>query len=263
MGETVGDLEEDRIAIRSNFCSITYQKNTVMIMPKILIVATGIGAYANAILPTGLWLSELTHIYHRAKGLGCKITIASPKGGEIPVDPESLKPFTLDKMSKAYWNDPEFRELLHHAQSLDEVAGRRFDCVYLAGGHGSMYDFPDNAVLPAILKTHFESGKIVSAICHGVCGLLNVGLSDGQLLVAGKKITGFSWFEETLARRKKVVPFDLEAVLKERGADYRKAWIPMTSKVVVDGTLITGQNPLSSKEMAKVVLNHLTKREIR
>ncbi len=221
MGETVGDLEEDRIAIRSNFCSITYQKNTVMIMPKILIVATGIGAYANAILPT------------------------------------------LDKMSKAYWNDPEFRELLHHAQSLDEVAGRRFDCVYLAGGHGSMYDFPDNAVLQAILKTHFESGKIVSAICHGVCGLLNVGLSDGQMLVAGKKITGFSWFEETLARRKKVVPFDLEAVLKERGADYRKAWIPMTSKVVVDGTLITGQNPLSSKEMAKVVLNHLTKREIR
>lgn len=187
MGETVGDLEEDRIAIRSNFCSITYQKNTVMIMPKILIVATGIGAYANAILPTGLWLSELTHIYHRAKGLGCKITIASPKGGEIPVDPESLKPFTLDKMSKAYWNDPEFRELLHHAQSLDEVAGRRFDCVYLAGGHGSMYDFPDNAVLQAILKTHFESGKIVSAICHGVCGLLNVGLSDGQLLVAGKR----------------------------------------------------------------------------
>ena len=182
MGETVGDLEEDRIAIRSNFCSITYQKNTVMIMPKILIVATGIGAYANAILPTGLWLSELTHIYHRAKGLGCKITIASPKGGEIPVDPESLKPFTLDKMSKAYWNDPEFRELLHHAQSLDEVAGRRFDCVYLAGGHGSMYDFPDNAVLQAILKTHFESGKIVSAICHGVCGLLNVGLSDGQLV---------------------------------------------------------------------------------
>ena len=87
--------------------------------------------------------------------------------------------------------------------------------------------------------------------------------ADGQMLVAGKKITGFSWFEETLARRKKVVPFDLEAVLKERGADYRKAWIPMTSKVVVDGTLITGQNPLSSKEMAKVVLNHLTKREIR
>ena len=126
-----------------------------------------------------------------------------------------------------------------------------------------MYDFPDNAVLQAILKTHFESGKIVSAICHGVCGLLNVGLSDGQLLVAGKKITGFSWFEETLARRKKVVPFDLEAVLKERDADYRKAWIPMTSKVVVDGTLITGQNPLSSKEMAKVVLNHLTKRDIR
>lgn len=232
-------------------------------MPKILIVATGIGAYANAILPTGLWLSELTHIYHRAKGLGCKITIASPKGGEIPVDPESLKPFTLDKMSKAYWNDPEFRELLHHAQSLDEVAGRRFDCVYLAGGHGSMYDFPDNAVLQAILKTHFESGKIVSAICHGVCGLLNVGLSDGQLLVAGKKITGFSWFEETLARRKKVVPFDLEAVLKERVPINRESMDSDDFESRCRRNPDTGQNPLSSKEMAKVVLNHLTKREIR
>lgn len=102
----------------------------------------------------------------------------------------------------------------------------------------------------------------MSAICHGVCGLLNVGLSDGQMLVAGKRSPDSAGSRNPCPAQK-VVPFDLEAVLKERGADYRKAWIPMTSKVVVDGTLITGQNPLSSKEMAKVVLNHLTKREIR
>lgn len=236
-------------------------KNNTMNIPTILIVATGTRTYANGVLPTGLWLSELTHIYHRAKEQGCQITVATPKGGEIPVDPESLKPLTLDKISKTYWNDLEFRKMLYHAQSLAEVAEQQFDCVYLAGGHGSMYDFPDNVALKAILKAHYERGKIVSAICHGICGLLNVELSDGQFLVADKKITGFSWFEETFAQRKKVVPFDLEAALKARGADYRKAWIPMTSKVVVDGNLITGQNPFSSKEMAKVVLNHLTKKK--
>ena len=232
-------------------------------MPTIMIVATGTGTFANGTLPTGLWLSELTHIYHRAKEHGFAITITSPKGGEIPVDPESLRPLTLDKISKAYWNDPKFREVLRQAQSLDHIRGQLFDCVYLAGGHGSMYDFPDNVVLQTILKTHFVSGKLVSAICHGVCGLLNVKLSDGRFLVADKKITGFSWFEESLARRKKVVPFDLEATLKERGAVYRKAWIPMTSKVVVDGNLITGQNPFSSKKMAETVLNHLSKMETR
>lgn len=227
---------------------------------KLLIVVTGTAAYAGGKPETGLWLSELTHIYHEANECGYEITVANPKGGNTPVDPESLKPLMLDDISKGYWNNAEFRDMLEHANSLDEVSGLRFDCVYLAGGHGTMFDFPDNAVLQMIIREHYDDNRLVSAICHGVCGLLNVKLPDGEYFVRGKRITGFSWLEEALACRKEVVPFNLEAALKERGAEYKKALIPMTSEVVVDGNLVTGQNPSSSKEMAKVVMRQLNKK---
>ena len=224
---------------------------------KMLAVVTGTDMYADGNLETGLWLSELTHIYHCAEEKEYEIIIASPKGGNVPVDPESLKPMVLDKLSKEYWDDPEFRNELRHAKSLDEVAGELFDCIYLAGGHGTMYDFPNNTTLQTIIKEHYEHTKIVAAICHGVSGLLNVKLSNGEYLIKDKRLTGFSWFEESVAGRKKEVPFDLEAELKKRGADYEKALIPMTSNVVVDHNLITGQNPFSSKEMAEVVMRQL------
>lgn len=228
-------------------------------MMKILIIVTSVATYENHKLETGLWLSELTHIYHLAKEQGFDITIASPKGGNTPIDPESLKPMMLDKMTKEYWADSSFRELLKHTKSLNEVAGQQFDAVYLAGGHGTMYDFPDNATLQSIIRQHYENNKIVAAVCHGVGGLLNVKLSDGEYLIKNKTLTGFNWFEESLARRKKEVPFNLEKSLKERGSNYKKAFIPMTSKVLVDGNLITGQNPFSSKEIAKVVMRELKK----
>lgn len=228
---------------------------------QILTVVTGTGMYASGNLPTGLWLSELTHIYHSAGEKGYKVTVASPKGGDTPVDPQSLKPITLDKLSKTYWEDPEFREKLQHTKSLAEISGQRFDCVYLAGGHGTMYDFPEDALLQAIVKEQYENHRIVAAICHGVCGLLNVKLSNGEYLVKAKKLTGYSWLEEGVARRKKEVPFDLEEALKKRGADYEKALIPMTSKVVVDGNLVTGENPFSSKEMAKVVMQQMKEKK--
>lgn len=176
----------------------------------ILLIATGTGKYASGNLPTGLWLSELAHIYHRAKKQGYEITVASPKGGDVPVDPESLKPLLLDKISRNYWDDPAFRRMLQHTESLNEISGKMFDCIYLAGGHGTMYDFPDNAVLQSIIKSHYESDKMVAAICHGVCGLLNVRLSGGEYLVRNKELTGYSWFEEILARREKEVPLILK-----------------------------------------------------
>jgi len=226
---------------------------------KILIVVTSVSRYESGKLNTGLWLSELTHIYHLAKEQGYDITIASTKGGNTPIDPESLKPMVLDKVTAAYWADSSFRDLLQHTKSLSEVSGQQFDCVYLAGGHGTMYDFPDDTVLQNIIKEHYENNKIVAAVCHGVGGLLNVKLSDGEYLIQDKTITGFDWFEESLARRKKEVPFNLEDALKKRTSSYKKAFIPMTSKVVVDGNLITGQNPFSSKKIAKVVMQHLKK----
>lgn len=221
---------------------------------KILLVVTGTGMYASGNLETGLWLSELTHIYHAAEEQKYEITLANPRGGKVPVDPESLKPIVFDELSKAYWETPAFRNTLQHVKSLDEVSGELFDCIYMAGGHGTMYDFPDNVVLQTMIKEHYDGNKLVAAICHGVCGLLNVKEADGAYLIKGKKLTGYSWFEETIARRKKEVPFNLEEALKERGAKYEKALIPMTSNVVVDGNLITGQNPFSSKEIAETII---------
>lgn len=226
---------------------------------KILLVVTNVGMYASGKLKTGLWLSELTHIYSAAKEEGFDITIASPQGGNVPIDPESLKPLVLDKLSKSYFESPEFMKLLQYTKNLKEVADEDFDCVYLAGGHATMYDFPNDATLQSIIKEQYESNKMVAAICHGVGGLLNVKLSNGEYLINGKRLTGFDWFEETIARRKNEVPFNLEAALKERKVVYQKAFIPMTSKVVVEGNLITGQNPFSSKEMAKVVMHNLKK----
>ncbi|WP_300604507.1 type 1 glutamine amidotransferase domain-containing protein [Niabella sp.] len=226
---------------------------------KLLLIVTNVDAYASGRLKTGLWLSELTHIYHSAKGKGWDIVIASPRGGHVPIDPESLKPLVLDKISKDCYESPAFMDALNHSQSLEAVKDEAFDCVYLAGGHATMYDFPDNVVLQSIIRNQYGKGGMVAAICHGVGGLLNVKRSDGEYLIKGKAMTGFDWFEETLARRKREVPFNLEAAIKERGADLKKACIPMTSNVVVDGNLVTGQNPFSSKEMAKVVVRELEK----
>lgn len=228
-------------------------------MKKLLLVVTNIGMYESGRLKTGLWLSELTHIYHSAKELEWEITIASPQGGHTPIDPESLKPLVLDKISKEYYENKIFMTALEHTKSLSEVSEESFDCIYLAGGHATMYDFPDNVTLQHLIRDQYEQNKIVAAICHGVGGLLNVKLSNGEYLIKGKSLTGFDWFEETLARRKREVPFNLEAALKERGTDLKKACIPMTSNVVVTGNLITGQNPFSSKEMARVVTEQLSK----
>ena len=232
-----------------------------MNMVKILIIVTNVNIYASGNYPTGLWLSELTHIYDAAKKKGYHITIASPNGGETPIDPESMKKLTLDKLSETYWNDPAFKAELAHTKSLKEVENEKFDVVFLTGGHGTMYDFPDNAELQEIIRKQYESGKFVAAICHGVGGLLNVKLSNGEYLIKDKKVTGYNWFEEGLAKRKKEVPFNLEKGLISRGANYKKAFIPMTSNVEVDGNLITGQNPFSSKEIAKVLLLELEKRK--
>ncbi|GAE64221.1 type 1 glutamine amidotransferase domain-containing protein [Chryseobacterium indologenes] len=226
---------------------------------KILIIVTNVNIYASGHLKTGLWLSELTHIYHAAREKGYDITIASPDGGNVPVDPESLKPFVLDKISTTYWNDVSFRQLLNNSQRLSDVSDIQYELVYLAGGHGTMYDFPDDRAIQSVVKKQYEGGRLVAAICHGVGGLLNVKLSNGEYLIKDKSMTGFDWFEETIARRKREVPFNLEAAIKERGADLKKAFIPMTSNVVVADHLITGQNPFSSKEMAKEVMKHLEK----
>ena len=223
---------------------------------RLLLIVTSTTHYASG-LETGLWLSEITHLYHAARAQGHEIVIASTKGGNVPIDPESLKPLVLDTISKNLWEDRSFKEALIHSKSVTEIATQDFDLVYLAGGHGTMYDFPNDTAIQTIVQKQYEEGKIVAAICHGVGGLLNVRMPDGSYVLSGKTVTGFTWFEEHIAHRRKEVPFNLEQSLKERGALYKKALIPMTSHVVVANNLITGENPFSSKEMAQVVLERL------
>ncbi|WP_274584153.1 type 1 glutamine amidotransferase domain-containing protein [Neisseria leonii] len=228
-------------------------------MAHLLAIVTNQETYQTRPIKTGLWLSELTHLYSHAKQHGHQVSIASPKGGQTPLDPESLKPFLLDKVSKTLLNDADFMQLLATTRPLDAIQAADFDGIYLTGGHGTMFDFPDNADLQKLIAEFYESGKLVSAVCHGVGGLLNVKLSDGTFLVKNKTLTGCSWTEEIVALRKNDVPFDLEDQLKQRGAEYQKSWLPLAPKVCVDGQLLTGQNPFSSKALAEAVMAYLAK----
>lgn len=224
---------------------------------KILIIVTSVSTYQNHDLPTGLWLSEITHMYDACLQNNIQVTVASPKGGNTPLDPESLKSFAMDKVTKKYYADPAFMQLLKNTIPLNQVNPADYNAVYLTGGHGTMYDFVGNTALNGIIKSMYENNKTVSAVCHGVCGLIDVKLANGEYLVKDKRITGYSWFEETLAKRKKQVPFNLQQVLKDRNADYKKGFFPLTSFVVTDKNLITGQNPFSSKEIATEVIKQM------
>lgn len=147
--------------------------------------------------------------------------------------------------------------LLSSTERPDQIDPSSYDAIYFTGGHAVMWDFPDDDGLQRMTRAIWERGGIVSAVCHGYCGLLNTKLTDGTLLVAGKRITGFSWTEEVLAGVAKKMPYDAEAEMKRRGAHYGKAFLPFVSHVVVDGRLVTCQNPFSAKATAKKVASLL------
>ena len=220
---------------------------------RILNVVTNVAHYDDPSHPTGLWLSELTHAWHVFEEAGFEQTLVSPAGGAVPLEPRALKFPSYDKTAKAWRADPAKMELLATTKSPDEIDSADYDAIYFTGGHAVMYDFPDSEGLQRITREIYERGGIVSSVCHGYCGLLNTRLSDGELLIAGKHMTGFAWAEEVLARVDKLVPYNAEQVAKERGALYEKAKLPFVSYAVVDGNLVTGQNPGSAKETATKV----------
>lgn len=221
-------------------------------MKKILHVVTNVAHYAppHQETPTGLWLGELTHAYDEFEKHGYEQTIISPQGGNAPIEPNSLLPLVADKAVMAHYADPAFMALLRTTKAPSDIDWQDYDAIYFTGGHGVMWDFLDNVELQTLTAQLFEHGKIVASVCHGYCGLLNVKLSDGKYLIDGKKLTGFSWHEEKLALVADKVPYNVEEKVKEQGANYDKALLPFVSHVVVDGNLITGQNPASAKDTA-------------
>jgi putative intracellular protease/amidase len=224
---------------------------------KTLIVVTSVNTYQKQNVPTGLWLSEFTHFWDVLHQAGLEADIVSIKGGEVPIDPESLKPMVMDKATRAHHQDSNFMNLLKNTRSIDNVNVGGYSAIFLAGGHGTMFDFAGNEALQKLIAQFHASDKIVSAVCHGVCGLLNVKKQDGTSLIADKKVTGYSCIEEILARRHNLVPFNLETELKDEGAKYNRAVLPFLPFAIEDGNLITGQNPFSTKKVAELHVRKL------
>lgn len=221
---------------------------------RILHVVTNVGHYDDPSHTTGLWLSELVHAWEVFEERGFEQAIVSPRGGRSPLEPRSLMFPTYDRAAKAWRADPERMALLESTLSPDEIDPDDYAAIYFTGGHAVMYDFPDSEGLQRITREIWERGGVVSSVCHGYCGLLNTTLSDGSLLVAGRKVTGFAWQEEVLARVDKLVPYNAEEEMKRRGARYQKAKLPFVPYALTDGRLVTGQNPGSAKKTARRVV---------
>ena len=218
-------------------------------MQKILIVLTNTTRYHGTNDATGLWLGEATEFVTEMNRANIPVDYVSPKGGFVPLDTRSMKYATAADMAIYESSDFQKRALMHSLKPA-EIDPKAYAAIYYTGGHGVMWDFPGNTELQHLTTQIFEQGGYVTSVCHGIAGLLNVKTTDGQYLIQGKQITGFTTTEEILANKKKVVPFLNEKVAKAHGAHFVKKRA-YRDFVVVDGTLITGQNPFSAQSVAQ------------
>jgi putative intracellular protease/amidase len=216
---------------------------------KILIVLTSHSELGNTGEKTGFWVEEFAAPYYALKDAGAEITLASPKGGQPPIDPKSTEPTTQTEATVRFYKDAELQQLLAKTNKLSEVHAKGFDAVFYPGGHGPLWDLSNNPDSISLIEDFWKSKKPVAAVCHAPSVLLNVKDEHGYPLVKGKKVTSFTDTEEEASKLTNVVPFLVEDELKKKGAIYsrKENW---ASYVVKDGLLITGQNPASSHEVA-------------
>jgi putative intracellular protease/amidase len=220
---------------------------------KVLMVLTSHSELGNTGHKTGFWIEEFAAPYYAFKDAGATITIASPKGGQPPIDPKSAEPASQTDATRRFEKDKEVQQLLAHTKKLSEISAGDFDAVFYPGGHGPLWDLAIDAESIRLIETFWKNNKPVAAVCHAPSALLNVKDENGEPLVKGKKVTGFTNTEEDAVQLTNVVPFLLEDELKDKGGIYSKKedW---ASYVVKDGLLITGQNPASSEEAAQQLL---------
>ena len=225
---------------------------------KVLIVLTSHSELGNTGHKTGFWIEEFAAPYYTLKEAGAAITIASPKGGQPPIDPKSAEPANQTEATKRFDADSELQQLLANTKELSKVFADDFDAVFYPGGHGPLWDLTSDVNSIQLIQNFWSAGKPVAAVCHAPAALLHVTDERGESLVKGKNVTGFSNSEEEAVQLTNVVPFLLEDELKSRGGIYSKKedW---ASYVLADGLLITGQNPASSEEAARKLLDLLKK----
>mmetsp|Transcript_1790 Transcript_1790/g.2372 ORF Transcript_1790/g.2372 Transcript_1790/m.2372 type:complete len:230 (-) Transcript_1790:25-714(-) len=222
---------------------------------KVLVVLTSTSKYPGLNKPTGLWLAEAVHFVEKIKNAGFEIDYVSPQGGYIPIDPTSLA--AADELDYSYYTNKSFMDKLGCTKTPSDVTPSDYSVIYFTGGHGTVYDFPDNSELQELSRVIYESGGIVSSVCHGAVGLLNIKLSDGKLLIGGKKVTGFSNEEEKMIGLDTVVPFLTETEMVAKGGIFSKSSEAWGVHVVSDQRVVTGQNPASAAKVAEEVISML------
>jgi len=227
-------------------------------MSKILMVLTSHDILGSTGLPTGFWLEEFTAPYYVFYDAGHQVTVASPKGGQPPIDPKSDDPANQTESMTRFKGDKATQAVLARTVKLSDMKATAFDTVFYSGGHGPMWDLAEDPVSIALIEAFYDSNKPVAAVCHAP-GVLRHAQYRGEPLVKGKRVTGFTNDEEEEVQLTKVVPFLVEDELKRLGGQFEKVpnWKVLS---ITDGRLITGQNPASSASAARALLQLLKER---
>jgi len=228
------------------------QQSTEIKSNKVLFVVTSHGELGNTGKSTGYYLSEVTHPWNVLNSAGYEIDFVSPKGGKAPVDDFDLS----DSINSKFWKNDVYRKKIHNTMKPTEVNPSEYVAIHYAGGHGTMWDFAGNEQIASIASQIYENNGVVSAVCHGPAGLVNVKLSNGDYLVKDKKVSAFTNEEEKAVELDSVVPFLLESKLKERGAHFEQSGL-WQKQVSVDERLVTGQNPQSAIAVGQATLEKL------
>ncbi|MCZ4245071.1 type 1 glutamine amidotransferase domain-containing protein [Pedobacter punctiformis] len=223
---------------------------------RILFVLTSVDEVKATGHKTGVWIEEFAAPYYLMLNHGLEITLATPKGGKAPIDPKSLLPDFSTADVQKFTADKEAINRLNHTLKLADLNINDYDAVYYPGGHGPMWDLPENKLSINIIETFYAKGKPVALVCHAPAALQNVKAPNGEPLVKGKKISAFTNTEEVAGKSTAETPYSLEDMLKEKGADYVRTedWKPFA---IADGNLITGQNPASAELVGKKILEAL------
>ena len=224
----------------------------------VLFVLTSHDKLGNTGKKTGFWIEEFASPYYYLTDKGVEVTLASPAGGQPPIDPSSDKPENQTEATIRFKADKALQEKLSRTVPLADVSAQDFDAVFYPGGHGPLWDLAESEDSVTLIENFYGMEKPVSFVCHALAALKNVKNEDGEPLVKGKKVTGFTNTEEELVQLTDVVPFLVEDMLKEKGGIYSKVG-DFEPYALEDGLLITGQNPASSEKVAELLLNQLQK----
>lgn len=223
---------------------------------KFLMVLTSHDKLGDTGKKTGFWLEEFAAPYYIFKDANVDITLASPNGGQPPLDPKSDEPDFQTEATKRFKGDVDAQATLANTLKLSDIDPDNFDAVFYPGGHGPLWDLAEDRDSIDLIESMYAAGKPIAAVCHAPAVLRNAKAPDGEPLVKGKSVTGFSNSEEDAVQLSEIVPFLVETDLKLKGANYSKAddW---QAYVITDGNLITGQNPASSELTAKTILERI------